>query len=194
MYKEIREKIKVGDVIVSSGVGLFAQAIKTVTRSDYTHVSIVINADLGEGLGKRIMVVESTTSGLDVKLEKVVRGVQMSWLSRQIEIGTVIGERFWLLPLKQPLSETQIVKLKSYLDGSHLKKYDYHQLLAAGIDIFDKFGLFVNRPDLVSVFCSELVTAALLHIDVLPPNINPSEQTPHDVTLFPCFSPLIPLS
>lgn len=194
MYQEIRPQIKPGDVIVFSGVDWFSRMIQLVTRSKYSHVGIVIDADFGEGLGERHLLAESTTSGLDMRLNKIVKGVQFSWLSRRVKMATEVGEKMYLLPLKEHLTSDEIMKLKSYLDGCHTKSYDLLQAIGASIDVLDDYGVFNNDVDINSFFCSELVVAAFQHIGLLDESINCSEQLPKDVVNLDCFESLISLN
>jgi hypothetical protein len=67
-------------------------------------------------------------------------------------------------------------------------KYDTIGAIEAGINLFDWVPGIQNEPDFSSLFCSELVTKALQVAGVVSETINPSNQTPADVTKFECFA------
>lgn len=200
-YLEIREEIKEGDVIVFSDDSLVGNLIKLFSSSTYTHVGIVIKADLGIGMGDRLMIVESSFSipipnyqmPPDAITREIRSGVQMHWLSRRVEECLLNGEKLWLLTLKEALNENQLFTLKEWLNEQHFLqiKYDFSQPLGAALDMLDKLGLR-NCTDLGNLFCSELVSAALRQIGLF--DGNPSEQTPADVVRMKCFKELIPIT
>jgi hypothetical protein len=200
-YLDIRNEIKEGDVIVFSDDSLVGNLIKLFSSSIYTHVGIVIKADLGVGMGDRLMIVESSFSipipnyqmPPDAITRKIRSGVQMHWLSRKIEECLLNGEKLWLLTLKEALTEDQLFTLKEWLNKQHLLeiKYDFSQPLGAALDMLDKLGL-ENRIHLGSLFCSELVATALYKVGLF--DGNPSEQTPADIVKMKCFSELIPIT
>ncbi len=186
-YERHRPQIKTGDVIAFSGNAGFSGLIKWATRSIYSHVGIVLNANLDGEFGGSVLIVESTTEThhLDALNQEVIKGVQLHWLSKRMMMydGSV-----WWVPLKKPLSPDGLERMQSWLRQTHNQRvrYDMVQVAGAGLDFFDKLGL-VNHPDFSNLFCSELVTKALLHGGAIDPHLNPSEQTPKDVVNFPCF-------
>jgi hypothetical protein len=179
--------MKTGDLIAFSGNAGFSNVIKWATKSHYSHVGIVLKADLGNGFGDSILVVESTleTQFLDAHNKQAIKGVQMHWLSKRIE--SYNGSVYWL-QLNTPLAPENKAKMEAWLRDTHNQKvpYDYLQIYGAAIDWFDQVG-WTSREDFSTLFCSELVAKALRIAGVIDPNLNPSEKTPDDVVKFPCF-------
>lgn len=186
-YEQYRSQMKTGDLIAFSGNAGFSNVIKWATKSHYSHVGIVLKADLGTGFGDSILVVESTleTQFLDANNKQAIKGVQMHWLSKRIE--SYDGSVYWL-ELTTPLAPENKAKMEAWLRDTHNQKvpYDYLQIYGAAIDWFDQLG-WTSREDFSTLFCSELVAKALRIAGVIDPNLNPSEKTPDDVVKFPCF-------
>lgn len=179
--------MKTGDAIAFSGKAGFSNLIKWVTKSLYSHVGLVLTARLGGGFGPSVLIVESTTETdlTDVYNRQVIKGVQLHWLSKRIQMYD--GEVFWV-PLKEPLPTEGKTQMEAWLRETHNQRvpYDSVQVMGAGLDLFDRLGLH-NQPDFSKLFCSELVTRALQIASAIDFSINPSEQTPKNVVDFPCF-------
>ncbi len=186
-YEKYRDQMKSGDVIAFSGNGNFSKLIKWSTRSNYSHVGMVLKLDLGGGFGKSLLLVESTllTDLANYDNKPAIRGVQMQWLSKRLQMYN--GDAWWI-PLKQPLPEYNLRKMQGWLRQTYNKQtpYDDTQIMGAAIDIFDNFKL-ENKEDFSTIFCSELVTKALKVAGVVSESVNASEQTPQDVVNFPCL-------
>ena len=191
-YKTIRPTLKTGDVIAFSGKGRASNLIKWKTNSDYSHVGMVLDTVMG-GLGKTVMLVESTSlvNIPDAETKELWKGVQIHILSNRLDN---YDGKAWVLPLKNPISDTKQIEMQRWLRKKHQEKtpYDTVQALGAGMDLFDNLGL-ENDVDFNSLFCSELVTKALQIADVVDCNINPSEMTPADVGRFSCFGDAVRL-
>lgn len=193
-YEQYRSQMKTGDIMAFSGKSHFSQLIKWATRSDYSHVGILLKVNLGGGFGESILLAESTllTDLPNFDQQRAIRGVQMQWLSKRLEMYN--GSVSWL-SLKKPLEPKNQTNMEAWLRQTYNKKtpYDHTQILGASLDIFDQFNL-ENKEDLSTIFCSELVTKALQIAGVIDPTLNPSEMTPQDVLHFDCFHPtLIPI-
>lgn len=186
-YEQYRAQIKTGDLIAFSGNAGFSNMIKWATRSPYSHVGIVLKADLDNGFGDSILVIESTlqTTVLDANNKQAIKGIQMHWLSKRIDLYQ--GAVYWL-NLKTPIAPEKKAEMEAWLRETHNKKvpYDYLQIYNAAIDWFDQLGLS-NQPEFSTLFCSELVAKALQIAGLVDPRINPSEATPDDVIKYPCF-------
>ena len=188
-YEKCRDEIKSGDVIAFSGKEGFSSLIKWATRSQYSHVGIVLEVQMDGGFGRSLLVVESTTSVgyTDAEGKSVIKGVQINWLSKRLDMynGSV-----WWVPLKEKIPQAGLERMQSWLRQTNNKKipYDRTQPLGAGLDLFDSVLGLANKVDLTHLFCSELVTAALQKAGILDdPEIDASEQTPRDVINFSCF-------
>lgn len=185
-YEQYRTQMKTGDLIAFSGNAGFSHVIKWATRSHYSHVGIVLKAEMGSGFGDSILVIESTlqTTVLDAS-KQAIKGIQMHWLSKRIDLYD--GSVYWL-QLKAPMAPEKQAEMEAWLRETHNQKvsYDYLQIYGAAIDWFDELGL-TNQPDFSTIFCSELVAKALQIGGAIDPNINPSEKTPDDVVKFICY-------
>jgi hypothetical protein len=193
-YERYRPLIKTGDVIGFSGTIGLSPVIKWVTGSVYSHVGIVLNAEMSGGLGNSVLLVESTveTRIRDAMNSEVIKGVQLHWLSKRIQMyqGGV-----WWASLKKPLAKNAQERMQGWLRQTHNQcvPYDAVQIMGAGLDIFDRMGVLKNKESFSTLFCSELVTKALQIGGAIDPKLNASEQTPGDVMAFPCLEQALPL-
>lgn len=179
-YCEIRKCMRPGDVIAFAGRGLTSRIIRWLTRSNVSHVGVVIQTNLLKGkLSNRDFfnqVVEATGSG-----------VKFALLSGEAKFYN--GELWWF-----PLSETAREKLclKAFFDSlfTHAgKHYDFIQALRLGFrnlfrNLFkrnlsaeDSNTEDSNKKDSERFFCSELVASALRDGGVID-NIDPKTVTP----------------
>jgi hypothetical protein len=184
-YKEARNKMKAGDVILFSGKGDFSEIIKWATRSVVSHVGVIKQTKLlidgNPQLGMFNEIIESTSlNGLS--------GVTTSRLSDRL--NTYDGEIWWL-PLRQEIYDK--MDKKAYYDfliHQEHKEYDMPQAVKSALDALDKVpvigNLTHNTEDFARFFCSELVAAALEEAGAIP-NINASEVTPIDLCCFDIF-------
>lgn len=186
--------MKTGDVIAFSGKGRISQIIKWKTKSQYSHVGMVLNTFMEGGIGQALMFIESTSlkSLPDAITNEVVKGVQIHFLSKRLE--SYEGEAWWF-PLKSPLNNSKSIEMQNWLRTKHSEKipYDSFQAIGAGADLFDMILGIENEQDFASLFCSELVTKALQVGGVVPDVLNPSELTPQDVVRFDCFDDAVAL-
>jgi hypothetical protein len=115
--------------------------------------------------------------------------VQLQWLAQRI---TATDCPVWWAALKQPLNPTALSAMQQWLLEVERRRipYDFVQAIGAGFDLFDRWGL-ENQADDSALFCSELVTRALQIAEVIPPEINASEQTPLNVMQLSCFQPIV---
>jgi len=185
-YSDIRSQLKVGDVIAFSGKSRVSNLIKFATRSDISHVGIVLESNSLE-LGHMVHIIESTSLATtpDAVTKELFVGVQIQQLSRRIESEK---GQVYHVPLLEPLDEYKQTAMIDWLRYKHTQRtpYDTIQALGAGLDLLDGLGL-ENDTDFSSLFCSELVTKALQLAGRVPEDINPSEMTPEDVMKFDCL-------
>ena len=174
-YYEIRKCMRPGDVIACAGTGITSRVIRWLTRSNVSHVGVVIQTNLSEGeLSERDFfnqVVEATGSG-----------VKFALLSGEAEFYK--GELWWF-----PLSETsrEELCLEAFFDSlfTHAgKHYDFIQALRLGFRNLFKRNLSAedsnadsNKKDSERFFCSELVARALRDGGVID-DIDPKTVTP----------------
>ena len=164
-YKETRNKMKPGDVIAFGGHGLMSNVIKNVTSSPVSHVGIIMQTDVSDGIFIN-QIIESNGK------KKGRTGVQVFRMSERLAEydGSV-----WWLPMAVEFDKKEFI---DFLFNQVGKKYDAPQAIRSAIDFTPD-----QQEDLDKLFCSELVAAALEHVGVLG-NINASEQTPADVCGF----------
>lgn len=178
--------IKAGDVIAFSGRGLISNVIKYVTRSPYSHIAIIVDVQ------NEPLLMESTTlaTSPDMVSGVIQKGVQLHRLAERILHS---DSKAWWFPLMQRVGYKPLKVMQSWLYDVHERRvpYDTKQAVDSGVDLFDGLHMFSAEPDFSSLFCSELVSKALQLAGVIPPSVNPSEQTPADIVRFPCFLPPI---
>lgn len=181
-YDQIRSKMKPGDVIAFSGKKGFSEIIKWATRSEVSHVGVILQSKLWYNeksqAGFFNQIIESTSlNGFS--------GVTITRLSDRVR--TYDGEMWWL-----PLSNAsrQKLKLKKFFDfliHQRGKQYDVPQAIRSGLDTLDGIPVIGkathNMEDFSQFYCSELVAAGLEEGCVID-TINASEVTPIDLCRF----------
>lgn len=105
-----------------------------------------------------------------------------------VRIDTFDGEVAWL-PLQKPMEEYQKFNMIKWLKEQHKRKVKYDNLgaIGAGSDLFDWIPGIANEPDFSTLFCSEMVAAALQIAGAIDNSLNPSEMTPADILKLKCF-------
>lgn len=184
-YEDARGQMKPGDVIAFSGKGNFSEIIKWATRSQVSHVGVILQSKLliedAPQAGMFNQIIESTSlNGFS--------GVSVSRLSDRI--ATYDGEMWWL-PLSDKIrANLNLKEFYDFLIHQDHKPYDTPQAIKSALDAFDSTpglsGLTKNVEDFSKFFCSELVTAALEKAGVIK-NINSSEVTPADLCSFQLY-------
>lgn len=185
LYQDARIRMKAGDVIAFSGKGDFSEIIKWATRSNVSHVGVILQSQLlidnqvQEGMFNQI--IESTTlNGFS--------GVTISRLSDRLD--TYDGEIWWL-PIRKDMHEKMDKKkFYDFLIHQERKEYDMPQAIKSALDALDRVPAVGrathNREDFSRFFCSELVAAALEVAGAIK-SINASEVTPIDLCSFALY-------
>ncbi|QAZ69255.1 hypothetical protein [Solidesulfovibrio carbinolicus] len=180
-YVAERKNMKPGDVIAFSGKGDVSQIIKSVTRSNVSHVGVILQTterDQHEESGRFFnQIIESTS------IQKF-NGVIVNRLSNRIDMYD--GEIWWL-PLRENLRNApqRMKNFYNFLFSQVGKGYDTIQAIKSALDALDQLPIFghgptYNNEDFSEFFCSELVAAALEEASVVP-KLNASEVTPIDL-------------
>ena len=172
--KQMRAKLKTGDVVLFSGKGGISAGIKWATLSRWSHVGMIVVLPEYDF----VTVWESTTLSsivdLDTKLPH--KGVQLVPFSSRIEgyggevaVRQLDGVTFDNGDIKN------LMLLRRKLAG---KKYeqDKIELIKAAYD----GPLGRNSEDLTSLFCSELVAEAYQRLGLLSEDKPSNEYTPAD--------------
>jgi hypothetical protein len=158
-YDSIRDYLKTGDIVLFSGTGLAGGAIKLLTRSPWSHVGLIVRR-AGEA---EPLLWESMPSGFckDVDSGSFRTGVQLVRLSERLArfTGPVAVRR-----LNRPLCEQQRWRLEALQTEVADRRYE-RNLLELAFAAFD--WLTLNREDLTTLFCSELVAETYQRIRLL---------------------------
>jgi hypothetical protein len=173
-YRALRPLLKSGDLVLTSGQTVFSRAIRFLTRSQWSHVGMVICADEWD----MVLLWESTIGSTipDVELARLKRGVQLVPLSERVR--TYPG-RFAVRSLSRPLTGDESDILRGFRRSYHDRDYDYDaaELLRSAIDIRM---LGDQREDLSSFFCSELIAETYQALGFLGEGKPSNEYVPHD--------------
>ena len=158
-YHAIRDYLKTGDIVLFSGTNLASSVIKLFTSSPWSHVGLIVRRD-GE---PEPLVWESLPSGLckDVDSDSFRTGVQLVRLSERLAhfTGPVAVRR-----LNCPLSDWQRCRLEILQMEVADRRYE-RSWLELALAAFD--WLTLNREDLTTLFCSELVAETYQRISLL---------------------------
>ena len=179
IYKNIRNKLKFGDLVLFSSRGFVPALIKLGTLSKWTHIGMVISLPGFDGK----LLFESTglskTKTIDGKIKK---GVQISLLSSRIEqFKGVIAVRH----LNAEITEQMFHNFERFRLEVQDRAYEKNllDLLSAAIDI-PFLPMLRGKPNLKTIFCSELIAEAYMVMGLLPYNkfLPSDEYTPADFT------------
>ncbi|KAA3615373.1 MAG: hypothetical protein DWQ05_13535 [Calditrichaeota bacterium] len=180
-YREARGKMRPGDVIAFGGKGNFSEIIKFATRSEVSHVGVILQTKMMEEDSDRFFnqIIESTSlNGFN--------GVSISRFSDRL--NDYEGELWWL-PLGDAIRENKFNQKRFYdflfNQAKDRKEYDMPQAIKSSLDALDKlpFGMHgptYNTEDFSKFFCSELVAAGLEQAGSVG-KVNASEVTPIDL-------------
>lgn len=176
-YDDIRTELKTGDIVLFSGKGGVSEWIKWFTRSDYSHVGMVLRIPKFE----IVLLWESTTlcNVKDVEAGRELQGVQLVPLSDRVKkySGDIAIRR-----LDYGDAENDMEKMVYALEQkrTELKRRPYEEKIRELIRSAYDGPLGENTEDLSSVFCSELVAEAYQAMGLLPQDIPSNEYTPAD--------------
>lgn len=179
-YKDIRDKLKTGDILLFSGKGAISEGIKFFSLSKWSHVGMVYKLEDKYDPKGTVFCWESTTlSDLeDADTGRLTRGVQRVELSERLERCISKGYDLCVRPLNKPLAVDMIKALNQFrhdVSGRPYEKSKIELLRAAWDGLFGE-----NKEDLSSLFCSELVAEAFQRMGLLPNSIASNEYTPKD--------------
>jgi len=170
-YEDLRDKMKIGDMLAFSGKGFISEIIKKVTGSNISHVGAVLYSYVA---GQRLVqVIESTSLGDGFS------GVKINRLSDHVR--DYDGKIFW-----HPLTSFSRDSFKEELYTRFMlnmkgRKYDTIQAVLSALDFIPD-----TSEDLDKLFCSELISEAYERAGIIH-QVNASEMTPADVVNFNIF-------
>lgn len=170
-YHEVRGDIQDGDIIAFGGRGGVSNLIKLFTRSNVSHVALVMKSKLENNVPLNMIIESTILDGYS--------GVTINRLSNRLK--DYQGEVWWL-PLRQDLrSEKNWEEAYEWLKCQRKKAYDNIQAIGSGLDL-----IWNNKEDFDKFFCSELCCAFFEEIEVVE-GINSSEVTPIDLCMFSLY-------
>ncbi|RKU32138.1 hypothetical protein C6495_11480 [Candidatus Poribacteria bacterium] len=186
-YREIRNRMQPGDVIAFSGNGNLSEVIRWATRSQVSHVGVVLQSKLliedtpQEGFFNQI--IESTSlNGFS--------GVTITRLSDRV--NAYDGDMWWLPLSEESRENLNLQRFFDFLIHHDRRPYDAPQAILSVLDTLDGIPLLgrattQNVEDFSQFFCSELVAAALEAGGVIE-TINAAEVTPIDMCRFNLYA------
>lgn len=170
-YQNIRDELQTGDLLVFGGFFLGSRIIKFFTRSNVSHLALVLKHPKEQ----RLSLFEVSTGSVTPEHN----GVNTHKVSDYVPFyhGNV-----WVLKLRDSVRKKfNEEHLRPFIEKTLGQNFDTYGAGLAGWDLFDNIqGSPVPRS--ASYFCSELVAEAFMHTGILPNNIHPEEITPADLT------------
>jgi hypothetical protein len=156
---EIRVDLRTGDLLLFSGKGMASAGIKRILGCAWSHVGLVVRSAAGD----LPLLLESTPCRdlVDVVTGRATGGVRLVSLSERL--ATFEGA-LALRRLNRPLAAAQLDRLAGVLRELHGRPYE-RRLLELFLAVSDRIDL--NRENLKSLFCSELIAEILQRIGLL---------------------------
>ncbi len=174
-YRQLRDTLSTGDLLLFDGDGIISRGIQLLTDSHFSHIGMaIVSSELDT-----IFCWESTTLSTvkDADTGLATKGVQLVLLSDRL--NTYQGKVSVRHLLGESLTEHDLRDLSSLrqrLKGTPYEEDDL-ELLFSALDYFDQDD---GEEDLSSLFCSELVAEAYQTLGLLPPCKPSNEYTPAD--------------
>lgn len=178
--------LKTGDIVLfSSRSTLGTRMIQRFTNSKWTHIGVVVNSP-GLYPTRGPMLFESgndyTDHLRDISTETIISsGVRLVDLSARIKCSKHDEIAFMSLSTGKLDWDPNVIELKMQQVISELSMKPYEQRpIELFMSAIDWTSLTHNKPDLSSVFCSELVAVTLQHLCVLSDKESSNEYVPGD--------------
>lgn len=175
-YSEVKELMKPGDIIAFSGVKIIDEFIKSATKSQISHVGLVLKTnDLKDKKFK----------GGDVnKIIEVRPQVIVNDLEERLKNS---NDKAWWLQIRESLRrEIRLKRLYHFALKQQGKVFQPLQAAKSQIDIFDKSSnqflkdITYNAENYSEVFCSQFVASVLKESGIIK-DMNTSEATPSNI-------------
>ncbi len=177
-YDSLRDVVSTGDLVLFSGRGFVSDIIKRVTHSEWSHVGMVVRAEvLGQSA---VLLWESTTlcDVPDIEHGHGIKGVQLVSLSKRV--ATYAG-RMAVRHLRGPRPLGMGIGFMQAHDAFHEMPYEQRLISLA----FAGIGLpaaDVAPRDAASLFCSEVMCLTYAYLFNTVPwwRENPTTWSPKD--------------
>jgi hypothetical protein len=189
--QDIISIVQPGDILAFSGKGnIISDLVRFATGSIVSHVGMILNSQLGTDQPK---IIESTSLG----------GFSGVTVTDLIMRCTYYPGLIWYLPLNADLQKkVDSKKLDYWLLQQKGKQYDtwgavesallqweesdyWHKLVSYWPAIASKSD---SKTPVPHWFCSELASAALQQVGILPPSLNPDLVRPTDLVSMQIYS------
>lgn len=154
--------IRSGDIIAFSGSDRVSNFIKAVTFGPIHHVGIVLEMHGDLLLFESIGTLGGRPPCLDA--QKVVTGVQMHRLQDVLDF--VQGQKVYHLPIRRALYPEESERLMYWLYSKLGTPYNLAGAERSAGLVFRLLSSVMEPENLSSLFCSQMVAAALLDIGV----------------------------
>ena len=177
-YKQLRDTLNTGDILLFSGKGRISDGIKFFCRSKWSHVGMVYRIDTQTE--DSVFCWESTTLSnvKDADTGRLTRGVQRVELSERLKRCFAAGYEVSVRKLNQRLDMNMLIALDKFRHEISGRPYEQH-LLDLVRSAYDGW-LGENHEDISSLFCSEMVAAAFQRMGLLSKELPADEYTPKD--------------
>jgi len=179
-YRDIRDRLKTGDILLFSGKSRISEGIKFFSKSKWSHVGMVYRFYSPLDPQGSIFCWESTTlcDVKDADTGKLTKGVQRVELSERLERCFANGYEIVVRPLTNPLDDAMVTALNAFRHEVSGRPYEKH-LIELIKSLYEGF-FGESKEDLSSLFYSELVAEGYQRMGLLPEAPGSNEYTPKD--------------
>lgn len=164
------DRLQTGDILLFSGRTLISRAIRVFTRSQWSHIGIVVRqADTGE-----LFLWEATSSNTidDVDYGHIPRGVQLVRLEEKVRSYDGLVAVRLLIGVER---NSTMLKRFGWL-FKRLRRAPYRNYMLEYLNV----GLGLSRRAPHYVFCSQLVAEAYMRMRLLRPAKRSALYVPKD--------------
>lgn len=165
IYTKHRNEFQTGDVVAFQGTDFFAKLIRLGTRSQYSHVGMVIKLPMA-GDKFRIFIIEAVTQS----------GVILVPLSRTL---LSYSGKAWWLPLKDEVAAQHRNAIFQKVMERLGDGYDFGDIANIVVRLLHIAKKLINGNG-SSFICSELVASTFKDVGILK-DVKPLFMTPQDV-------------
>lgn len=176
-YSQIRNDLKTGDLVLFSGKGMISNVIKLMTRSNWSHVGMVVRIEDWDA----VMLWEATNTkrGKDFYSGKPKKGVQLVNLSDRVATALENGYEVAVRQLHDfELTAEHRKSLAKLREAFKHKEYE-ESIVELFKSAYDGFA-GSNEEDNSSLFCSELVAEAYQTMGLIAQDKASNEFVPKD--------------